>query len=302
MANTFDEIIAKVYNLLAVSNDSTTYDLATVVKPKINSVIEDVCKGRYQSVLEERVYQAGDLKFLKGKSFYDIVRPKALGAPLSVSDTTMTLVSSSYQPSGYVYIWWDVIYYAVNSWIDLQNITWQLTNHNLWDAVEQIYLMPADADRSFTLYELDRYGAEIEVPYANSIHGMSQLVNYAVNVADTFWTVVNDSVGNNYLLIRSWRPEGTKFRLWYYRWVQPLVAGNSLCPIPWSAGLEIIAHISAGELLRDTEEDPHGSKLLKLGYSKLDTLYSNQVDYNKPSRQKVKIGNRSAYSYPDVQA
>ena len=78
MANTYQEIIKKVYYLLAVDEDSTTYDKATKVKPKVNSVIKDICKGRYKSVLDNTIIKGGDLPFLQKQAWFETNRATAL--------------------------------------------------------------------------------------------------------------------------------------------------------------------------------------------------------------------------------
>jgi len=43
MANTFDDIETRVYYLMSQKTDSSTYDSTNLVKPKINSVVSQIC-------------------------------------------------------------------------------------------------------------------------------------------------------------------------------------------------------------------------------------------------------------------
>lgn len=300
MANTYAEIISRVYHHLAVDTDSTTYDLATVVKPKINSVIRDVSKWRYKNIIDKRIIKAGDLKFVKWKAFYDFVTPRPLGAPLSVIDINMTLKSSEYLPAWYVYIVWDVIQYTGNTWTTLTGLTGTLTTHKLWDVVEQIYPVPADADRSFVMYEIDRYGVEQPIDYVNSIHWLSSTPNYSYWIGESIWTIVNDNSWNNYILIRSPHGQNQKYKLWYYRKATTLVNDSDLCILPDDIWIEIIAPIVAWELLYTTEEDEQWMKLLNISYDMLEMFFADQVDFNKEYRKKVAVWNKASYFYPDI--
>jgi len=300
MANTYAEIISRVYHHLAVDNDSTTYDLATVVKPKINSVIKNVSKWRYKNIIDKRIIKAGDLKFVKWKAFYDFVTPRPLGAPLSVIDWNMTLKSSEYLPAWYVYIVWDVIQYTGNTWTTLTGLTGTLTSHKLWDVVEQIYPVPADADRSFTMYEIDRYWVEQPIDYVNSIHGLWSTPSYSYWIGESIWTIVNDNSWNNYILIRSPHGQNQKYKLWYYRKATTLLNDSDLCILPDDIWIEIIAPIVAWELLYTTEEDEQWMKLLNISYDMLEMFFADQVDFNKEYRKKVAVWNKASYFYPDI--
>jgi hypothetical protein len=295
MANTYQEIIKKVYYLLAVDEDSTTYDKATKVKPKINSIIKDICKGRYKSVLDNTIIKGGDLPFLQKQAWFETKRSTALTNGAIVWANTLDALTVNLTPSGYLLIGGDVVNYTSTTSNVIGWVTWLSSNVSRWDIIEQIRPVPPDADRSFQLFEIGRYGETCPVPYNESLHWLAGTPNRAWDGSPQWWATINDGDGNMFILIRSGK--NAKYQLWYYKKVSDLVNDADICKLPDDSGIEFVAEIVAGELLRETEEDPHGSKLLKLWYNKLHMFYQDNLDFNKKYRNKVKVWNKTSYNY-----
>ncbi len=59
---------------MVIESDSTTYDRSAVRIPKINSVVQNICKGRYKDITSPPsnpvIYQGGDMIFLRKTNPY----------------------------------------------------------------------------------------------------------------------------------------------------------------------------------------------------------------------------------------
>lgn len=77
--STNQTLIIKTYNALGEPSDASNYDLATVVQPKINDVVNRICKGEIRDIIDPtKTYKAGDLPFTRQMKFYQLVKPQSL--------------------------------------------------------------------------------------------------------------------------------------------------------------------------------------------------------------------------------
>lgn len=74
----FEQIINKTYLELNDPSDDPNFDLETVVKPKINSVVNRICKGQLRDINDNKVYRAGDLPFTRRYKFYQLINKQTL--------------------------------------------------------------------------------------------------------------------------------------------------------------------------------------------------------------------------------
>lgn len=86
---------------------------------------------------------------------------------------------------------------------------------------------------------------------------------YPADAVD-YWTIVGDNVSqDNFVLLNftSYDPRND-FRLFYYLKNTAIYNDTDLCILPDNYGVELVAHIVAGELLYETEETGQSEKFL----------------------------------------
>jgi len=143
MANTFLEIQNAVYFNLWEQKDSTTYDLATIVKPKINTVIKNICKWNYSNIMDNNVrYTWGDMIFLRNQVVYNKKADEALVNQINVWDTIIYSYSELFND------WINNVPWAL--WINNQIITYttktlmNVTYNSGWDWIETVFTTTSD--------------------------------------------------------------------------------------------------------------------------------------------------------------
>jgi hypothetical protein len=91
MSNTLDEIIGRTYTHLSVDADSETYKKETIVIPKINAVISQICRREYKNLLNNTMISGGDLRFLRKQIFIPRYDKKVIVEGADVGAVTLKL-------------------------------------------------------------------------------------------------------------------------------------------------------------------------------------------------------------------
>lgn len=276
MANTFNDIINATYYKMSQKSTSTTYDLETLVKPKINSCIEQICRGEYTSVLDNIIYRAGKLPFLETKKEYYNKISESLTAEVSSWDTEISFDTTNYPISGAVVINGNIINYTGKTATQITWCTNVLINTES-GYVRQLYPFPWDVEKPFSLKIWD-YNNSVEKDFPFQEDTKSNQYGY-------YYSITQDTEGSNYVDIVYTKEE--LFWMYYNKEVTPLVDSNDLCILPVNYWLDVVAPIVAGELLRDKEQQEHASTLLNNWYKKLKDMYSYYSRSIKDTQKKV---------------
>lgn len=118
MANyTLADIDEKVWRTMVIESDSTTYDRTKVRVPKINAVIQNVCKGRYKDITSNInspiFYEGGDMIFLRKVTPYIVQSVLPTTATVAVGATIIPISDTSkYATSGALIIRNNIITYT----------------------------------------------------------------------------------------------------------------------------------------------------------------------------------------------
>lgn len=273
MANTFNDIITAVYYKMSQKTTSTTYDLTSLVKPKINSVISQICRGEYTNVLDNSILRGWKLPFLEAKKQYQRYIPAKLTALLTAGDTEINIDTTNYETTGAVIVKWNIINYT---WKSATQLTW-CTNVLVTTETETVYPLysfPWDIERPFNLTIWNDW--EQDFSFSDEREN-NRYVEY--------YTIRYDNENIPYLDIRySWE---ALFWLKYNRVVTDLVDNTDETILPNNYWLDVVAPIVAGELLRDKEQMEHSQALLSNGYKKLKDMYSYYSRDIKDIRKKI---------------
>ena len=109
---TFEQIINATYKQLGEPSDSINYDETDVVRPKVNEVVDRVCKGMLRNVFTNMLYTAGDLPFRRRTEFYAGINRQSLQADVTIGDTTIDFDTTDFPTAGWVWIDNNIIEYT----------------------------------------------------------------------------------------------------------------------------------------------------------------------------------------------
>lgn len=270
---TYWEIKTSVFNIMDANSDSWTF--LPLVWPKINDVGDRICKGIVTSILDEKVYTAGDLWFLYAESFFDIVKPLSLTTAMTTASTTAEFDTTNYLSSWYLRIGWDKIKYTSKTATETQGITVVKTSHSVGDTVEQLYELPSNISQPFTVFLITKHN-EKEIPFIDERFTRDAGVWYSIVTID--W--VN-------LLRVIWATQGKILMKYYNQWTD-LVDDTDVCILPDRYSLDVLAMIVAWELLYQNEEVDNGATKLKIWYTNLDWFYKYYASKIKKSKSTIK--------------
>lgn len=275
---TLEMISEATYNSLWQPSDSTNYNFNSVVKPKINEVINKICKGRVINITNQQVYSAGDLPFLRNDKLLQLIQPVAVEGAFTTISTNITANTEHYNESGKLFVWGDILAYdgkTANTFEDVSDID---IYHNSWEKIYQLYPLPNGISLPFTLFILDWQGNRKEELIYQDYRQWSGL--------STYYTIVTHG-GSNYLHIYGMSNE--RLLMIYYINSTNMSLNDDICIIPDDFVLSIIPDIVAGELLRSQEETDDATPKLMKWYGALVEMYSYYSSMIKKNKQTIKL-------------
>lgn len=286
MSNTLWEIINEVLFLLwETSTTSSTYSVSQRIVPKINSVITQICSGEYKNILKDTIYKSWDLRFLRNKIFINNVAWLPTTNEVNSWDVFVAMSTVNFQASWYAMIWGNIFSYTWITPTALTWVSWIIWDFPAWTLVEQVYLVPSEADRSFALRIIKKNNTTFNVENQDNKFDPSAFAYFEI-LPDT------QSSDNNFLYIptRSWNTYwsvNNTFWFEYYRTPNELVWDTDVTILPEDIGTRVVAPLVAWELLYESEEIADAVNKLNLWYSKLHLFYTKQKSFNKQFRNKV---------------
>lgn len=293
MSNTLGEIVDETYFLMWEDNSSTTYPFSRVVD-KINTIISMVCSGEFKDIIRSTsannvIYKAGDLRFLRSKLFLEKKPWSPTTWQVNIWDASISIDTSNFSASWYAMLWGNIFQYTWITPTTLTWVTWVIGNFVEWTLVEQVFIIPSDADRSFRVTNILPKNIGLWFPNQDNKFDVS---------ANAYFSIIPDtnSTDNNFIYI-PWTYTNPSFWFEYYKKPNELVATNDVTILPWNYGKEVIAPLCAWELLYESEETTDWVAKLQLGYSKLALFYSKYKDFNKQFRDQVEWKRQNNYYF-----
>ncbi len=278
------QIISKVYTVLWIPSDSQNYPLATVTE-KVNSVVKRIMNGRIVSLIErdpygnDKVYQCGGLPFREKTVFYTAVPTTTLSADVELTDITISFNTSDFASSGVLYIWWEIIPYSGKTATEVSGVSSLISTHNIWDTVYQLFTLPSDISKAFTLRRTDSMSNMREVDYQDNRFQPSYREYYSI-VTSNAWV--------NYLLVRTESDTiSSKLMLTYYSTSDDMDSDSDVCIIP-DEYVDLVASLAAWELNRDMSESSEAQLQLKKAYAGINEMFWFFNSKIKKSHQVIK--------------
>lgn len=292
------EIISKTYSVLWIPSDSQNYSLATVSE-KVNSVVKRIMNGRIVSLIErdpygnDKVYQCGGLPFREKTIFYTPVPTTTLSSDVGLADVEISFNTSNFASSGAIYISWDIITYTGKTSTKVSGVSWLLSTHNSGDTVYQLFSLPSDITKAFTLKRTDSMSNMKEIDYQDNRYQQSHF---------EYYSIVTSNSGVNYLLVRTWAETlSSKLMLTYYSTSDDMNVDADVCIIP-DEYVDLVASLAAWELNWDMSESWDAQLQLKKAYAWINEMFwffnskikkTHQVIKTKPVSFRSVTGNGS---------
>jgi len=284
---TLQEIVQEVYDRMWVDSDSTTYWKESRVIPKINSVMYRILSDRkYDVVLQDSQHSPNikgwDLQFLRKTYSFERIPVKAVKKPAEIWDRNVYINSKEKVPTNWrVLIKWTVYEYELNFnsediWLMLKEDI-QLPIHQ-WSVIEFLYKIPEDSEATYQLFAI-AWNEENEMVYAD--------YRYPSDFAQYRTVLYKDWI--NLIRIVSYEARYLQlFKLNYYKKIETLVNDEDRTLFPedrWDR--EVLALLTAGELLYETERSDDASLKLNEWYWNLILFYDKFSTANKWYRQDL---------------
>lgn len=289
MASRWD-IVTRVYQLLWDPSDVEEFSEEIVVL-KLESIVSRVCKGIYINPVTAQRYKSGYLPFLDKVTFYTSVQPIALTEDVALWDTTISFDTTNFLNTwdwDYLYINWDIIIYTWVTATTVTGVQWIDTTHKAGDMVYQLYKLPSNIAKPFTLWQMTGTQNKLKVEHCDFRQPILESRYYTILRDSTTWQTEMDLVN----LVWFWGD--LKFMMVYIDKNTVMEDSEAECIIPDSE--DMLAHLVAGELLYEYEEYEDWPTKLQHGCALLDEMYSFYSRQTRDTDQRITSGNPVTYS------
>lgn len=274
MSNTLREIITEVYNLLGEEDSSTIFDKDTIVIPKINEEILNVCKWYVKNILTGSMIRSSLLWFLYKEDVYKIPRAKTLTVNATIWDTTLSLDSLEWLPSSwFLFIFGMFLEYTI-TWTTL-TLTEALTKDiEAWEKAKFAIQKPI---QSIQYQNVRSYETNKRLEYYN-FQDRPVHTSIAYTIKPYEW--------NDYLIFDCYE---WKVIVPYIDRPTDLDDLDAECILPDNYWVTVIAWLVAWPLLINDQQPTKWQSALLWAYSKLLEMYNFYASPLKERRKTVKV-------------
>lgn len=281
-----NEIIQKVYDLMAVDTDNTTYWTWTRVVPKINDVMHRILSDRkFDVILEQSQYkpniQWGDLEFLRATYSFTRRPEKIACKPAPEWSRRLYIASANKVPMKWRCLVKGSVYkFTLNATVGEQ---WLTLDEDLQidiepgSPIEFLYKIPDEAEATYQLFSVQD-NHEIEMIYAD--------YRYPTDFQQ-YWTILYKD-GIKLIRIVSYDAFFLHtFKLNYFKKIDSLKNLTDKTVMPEERWDDVIAILTAWELLYETERTEDWALKLNEWYWSLILFYDKFATTNKWFRQDM---------------
>lgn len=277
MAVTLEQLVNRSYKALWQNSDAVNITADDVMIPKINSIVNRICKWIYINPITWQRYTAGDLPFTRKQQFYTIVDKQTATADVAIWATVVSFVSTTFETAGAIFTNWQVIEYTGNTWTTLTGCSGVIAPITEWANIYQLYAIPTNISNPFTVFLVDDKGYTTEIPYIDD--------RYKSN-SSYYYTIVQNNNGTRYVHFFGWDSTSWQIQIKYYENSTDMVALSDTCIIPDTRSLDMVSMLTAWEVAYENEETDDANTKLNLGCMKLNEMYVYYTSQIKRSKQE----------------
>lgn len=275
--NTKKEIVDKTYYILGEDQSSTVFDKEGTVVPKINTTIDQICRCNITNILTGQKIRGGILDFLYNDRTINVPKVKKVIEAIDINSQYIKLDAIDWLPTRWhLEINGNIISYEGidaenNAVVKVNGINWP---HDVNSSVHFAFGFPESVMKISDFYDV-RYGETLKFvdfrePRQDYLRCYT-IKPYKWKKVAVFYNMDNDPV-----------------MISYTKKLEPLVSDEDECWLPDDYGVKIIPYLVAWALLIDTSEVQKWEKLLAIGYSELEDMYSYYATPVKQFRKKIK--------------
>ena len=274
--NTKKEIVDKCYYLLGEDQSSTVFDKEGTVVPKINTVIDQICRCNVTNILTQQKIRWWTLDFLYEEKTLSIPKVKKTIEEINPSSTYIILDSIDWLPNEWkVEINWNIISYKGLSEDNsaILKVQWINGTHAASSSVHFAYMFPENVIKASDFYDV---ACECMLKFVD-FREERTMYERCYTIKPYKWRKVAIFYNVETPIVISWTKE-----------LEPMVADEDECWLPSTFGVDIVPYIVVWWLLIDTSESNKGKDLLNQWYASLEDMYSYYATPTKKFRKKIK--------------
>lgn len=281
--NTKKEIVDKTYYILWEDQSSTVFDKEWEVVPKINTTVDQICRCNVTNILTWQKIRGGILDFLYEERTIAIPKCKNTMEDIDVDSGYIKLDSLDWLPSRWnLEINGNIVSYNGlesndSAVLKVSGIDWP---HAAWSSVHFAYLLPESMIKASDFYDIEFEKTLKFIDFREP----RQDYERCYTIKPFKWRKVAVFYNVDWPVFIS-----------YTKKLEPMEADDDECGLPDDYWVKIIPYLVAWQLLIDTSEVNKGEKLLAIGYSELEDMYSYYATPTKKFRKQIKTTPLSNY-------
>lgn len=273
--NTKKEIVDKCYKILWEEQTSTVFDKEGDVVPRINEIIDKICRCNVTNVLTQTKLRGWILDFLYEEKTIKIPEAKRLMEDINENRVTITLDNVEDLPNtGYLEVEWNIFSY---NWIDedwtLLKVNWLNWYHPMKAEVHFAYMMPTKVLKPADIFD-------------NELECLLKFVDFREPKWYQRCYTLKPHNGKKFAIFYNIH---TPVMISYSKKLDPLESDEDECGFPDNYWLNILPNLVVWELLiENSSEVQKWERLLSIWYSALEDMYTFYATPNKQFRKKIK--------------
>ena len=273
--NTKKEIVDKIYYLLWEDQTSTVFDKEGEVVPKMNEIVDKICRCSITNILTQQKLRGWILDFLYEEKTIKIPRVKQLMTDIDENTTTITLDNVDDLPgTGFLEIEWNIIsYWAIDTDGTLLKLGWINWYHAQGKNVRFAYQMPSRVLKPADIFD-------------NEYEELLKFVDFRDYIWDRRCYTIKPNKGKKFAIFYNIE---SPVMISYSKRLDEMETDNDECGLPDNYWVKIIPNLVVWEILIDTSEVDKWQKLLSIWYAELEDMYTFYATPNKQFRKKIKV-------------
>lgn len=272
--NTKKEIVDKIYYILWEEQDSTVFDKEGEIVPKINEIIDKICRCEVTNILTQQKIRWWILNFLYEEKTIKIPKQMMLMVDIDEDTTTLTLDRIDWLPNKwYLDIWWNIVSYdGIDTDWTILKVQWVNWYHEAKTKVNFAYRMPSKVLKPADIFD-------------NQFWWLLKFSDFRENNVYTRGYTLKPYQWKNIAIF--YNVEWT-VTISYSKKLDPVESDDDECGLPDDYWKRIVPYLVTWQILIDTTEVDKWQKLLSIWYAELEDMYSFYATPNKQFRKKIK--------------
>ena len=261
---TWWDIKAEIWGNLWQTSNSTNFN-SSILDRNMNALMSDIYRWSVINTLNGKIYQAGDLDFLKWDTNFRIITNRALTADVNVWDIIIQVNTIDMVSAWTILLWWDIITYTSKTDTQLEWVTWITIKHLETEVFALLYQMPTNFDKP------------------NNVGSWSSEIEYSAEWNLSIFYQIYKSGTDSFLYI-NWLSKDDIINVNYNNAYTNITDDSTIFPIPNSYGLSVVSNIISGNLWYK-KWIPNSEQQMNIGYNSLQTMFNYYTSaINNPVR------------------